>query len=1092
MSLRSCLGVAVPPGNQRPGAFKVGLGFGLAALLASTTFAGDAGHAPVDAATAAATALSLPASADHTLAAGQSDVYVLDLESDQFLGVDIEPHGVSLSATLSDPSGVRVAAAQDPGGGDTPLRLSAVARESGHYRLVVVAAAPGPSGRYHLTAAAPRTASDRDRRWVEADAEVAEAARLGVEGTAESRREALRHYERARALWEELGEPGEQAYALNESAVIQFQLGAFEDARAAEQRALPLWQRAGNVRGESEALSNLASTVMRLGDLTAARQYYEQVLPKFHQLGLTREEAVVLNNIGTVHKDQGDAREALADYARSLPLRRQAGDLRGEATTLMNMGVAYRMLGERTRALDAYQDALPLARAAKDNDVESAVLQNLAALYVGIGDTTQARPILGLALELSTRSGDRVGEAFAQGILGVASRLDGDLAAARMHLERALELRRDLRDRYWEANTLTHLGAVDRLRHEDARAEESLRAALEIQRAVGDRFGVTYTLLETGALHEQAGRPAAAKEALGEALASGRSTGDPAAEATCLYRLAQLQRAEGQVGEARAGVEAALSLLESLRSRVAGPSSRASFFVNAQEVYDLEIELLMGSPPAAAGVSLAFDTSERKRARSLLDVLSPAREGVLADLDPDLRAREAGLHDHLAVQIQEQARLAAGRGRGGDVAAMTRTVEDLAGQYADVQARLEAERPAYAALDVSRTATVAGVQQLLDDQTVLIEFSLGQRKSYAWAVTADAIDAVELPARDVIAAAARAYGGGLSTPPGDRQAASRSEGVAAAGLALSRMLLAPLARHLGRERVVIVPDGALQYVPFAALPWPAETARGAPVTLAAPLIAAHEVVLLPSASVLGALRAEAAHRPRAPTLLAVVADPVLEPDDPRLARARSHLAGEAKGAPLPPFSRLPFSRVEADAITALVAPAASRRAVGFEASRERVLGPALVDARIVHFATHATVDDEYPERSALILSRFDPEGRARDGFLRLPDVYGLRLAAELVVLSGCRTALGKDVRGEGLVGLVRGFMYAGAPRVVAALWSVDDRATAVLMKEFYRKALIAGRPWAAALREAQLAIRSHAQWRDPYYWAGFELQGDWR
>src|SRR5207245_2376004 len=422
----------------------------------------------------------------------------------------------------------------------------------------------------------------------------------------------------------------------------------------------------------------------------------------------------------------------------------------------------------------------------------------------------------------------------------------------------------------------------------------------------------------------------------------------------------------------------------------------------------------------------------------VLERLSPAREGVLADLDPELRAREAGLRDLLAVQIQEQARLAAGRGRSGDLAAVTRAVEDLAGQYAEVQARLEADRPAYAALDVSRTATVAGVQLLLDDQTLLIEFSLGQRKSYAWAVTADVIDAVELPARDVIAAAARAYGGAVSTPPGDRPAASGSEGVSATGLALSRMLLAPLARHLGRERVVIVPDGVLQYVPFAALPWPAETAGGAPGALAAPLVAAHEVVLLPSASVLGALRTEAARRPRAPKLLAIVADPVLEPDDPRLAQARSHLAAEARDAPLPPFSRLPFSRVEADAITALVAPAALRRAVGFEASREGVLGPALADSRIVHFATHATVDDQYPERSALILSRFDSEGHPRDGFLRLPDVYGLRLAAELVVLSGCRTALGKDVRGEGLVGLVRGFMYAGTPRVVATLWSVDD------------------------------------------------------
>ncbi|HET9317325.1 MAG TPA: CHAT domain-containing protein, partial [Vicinamibacteria bacterium] len=194
----------------------------------------------------------------------------------------------------------------------------------------------------------------------------------------------------------------------------------------------------------------------------------------------------------------------------------------------------------------------------------------------------------------------------------------------------------------------------------------------------------------------------------------------------------------------------------------------------------------------------------------------------------------------------------------------------------------------------------------------------------------------------------------------------------------------------------------------------------------------------------------------------------------------------------PSFGRLPYSRREAESIAATAPPGTVLLALDFNASRAQALSTELARYRIVHLATHGFVDERQPDLSGLVFSLVDRRGRPQEGFVRLRDVYGLRLPVDLVVLSGCRTGLGQQVRGEGLVGLVRGFMYAGAPRAVAGLWSVEDRATAALMLEFYRGLLGSGRPPAEALRRAQLAVRAQPRWRHPFYWAGFVLHGDWR
>src|SRR5208283_1318502 len=412
--------------------------------------------------------------------------------------------------------------------------------------------------------------------------------------------------------------------------------------------------------------------------------------------------------------------------------------------------------------------------------------------------------------------------------------------------------------------------------------------------------------------------------------------------------------------------------------------------------------------------------------------------------------------------------------------------------------------------------TKAIQQQVLDPDTLLLEYALGTEQSYLWSVGPDSLTSYRLPKRQEIESQAKDLYAKLTQTP-----ALSADQIYEASAQLSQMVLGPVASKLGGKRLSIVADGALNYIPFGALPAPSDLkGRGKQP----PLVVNHEIVYLPSASTLAVLRRESEDRPPAPKLVAVMADPVFSRRDVRLkpkmvspteeaGSVRSSSAGDSRGQNPETeivqselaksaresgitrggeWSRLLFSRDEAKSIAKLVATEAPLEDLDFAASKANATSPALSQNRIVHFATHGSLDSEHPELSGVILSLVDEQGKLVDGFLRLHDIFNLNLPADLVVLSACQTGLGKEVRGEGLVGLTRGFMYAGAPRVVVSLWSVNVPATAELMRRFYEAMLKDGQWPAQALKAAQIAMGNDPRWSAPYYWAAFVLQGDWR
>jgi CHAT domain-containing protein len=606
-----------------------------------------------------------------------------------------------------------------------------------------------------------------------------------------------------------------------------------------------------------------------------------------------------------------------------------------------------------------------------------------------------------------------------------------------------------------------------------------------------------------------------ALEKYNEALPIFRAIGYRNGEANTLLWIARVEQKRGNLTHARQIIEQAIGMIESLRTDTASQELRASYFESRQGFFESYIAVLMEQRrqnPAAAFDAVALAVSERARARSLLELLTEARADIRQGVDSSLLERERSLQQRLNAKATAQANLLNRNHTPAQADAAAKEIASITTEYEELRAQIRSSSPKYAALTQPQPLNLTEIQrQALDPDTLLLEYSLGENASYLFVVSHTSITSYQLPKRAEIEDATRGVRELLTAPqprPGETVAKRQARIKEARAkywpqaAALSQMLLGATASQLGAKRLLIVADGALQYLPFGALPVPDPQTFTSPRPKSAstPLMVEHEIVNLPSASALGVLRRELAGRQPAAKAVAVLADPVFSPDDARVKPGSRSQAGKETPSDLTraindvggELRRLLMSRDEAEAILSVTPRNTGLAALDFRANRATATGDDLSQYRVVHFATHGLLNSEHPELSGLVLSLVDEQGRPQEGFLRLHEIFNLRLPAELVVLSACQSGLGKEVKGEGLVGLTRGFMYAGAARVMASLWQVNDAATAELMKRFYRRMLQDGMRPAAALRAAQIEMWKTPQWQSPFYWGAFVLQGEWK
>jgi len=761
----------------------------------------------------------------------------------------------------------------------------------------------------------------------------------------------------------------------------------------------------------------------------------------WHTLNEPYEEALALYGLGWSHSELG----AFDMVKFPIPVHR--------------LRWSYETRAVHEQSIKDFENSLAIMTQLGDSYGQAIVYAGLAWPQMYLERNEEALNSFGRAYQVFRDANNVRGQAIAlYGMGWIHAIRDEDQQALDSFLK-SLTLRQAYNDRKGQA---INLAGISRIQNRLGRNDEALQSAekaLALFEESRDTHGQASTYSILGWINHSLRRPEQALGFFEKALLMRRGADDTSGEANSLYGMARVYEQELNLTEALKRMQEVLAIVEPLRAKGGSSDLRTYYFANVQEYYEFYVDLLMRldfQNPDRGYSEAAVAAHERSRAREMLATLAEA----------------------------------------GDIRASTSE-------------------------ELSQPLRASDIKGMLDDNTLLLEYALGEERSYVWTVTNKTVHGHILPKRaDIEKSAKKLYD--LLTArnhdkPGETDAQTRSR-IAQAdrhyadeAAALSRTLLGAIASELGTKRLVIVAEGPLQLIPFGSLPAPTSEPR------LRPLILDHEILSLPSASVLAALRREVTERNAAPMLLAILADPVFALDDPRIRHSGSAGNGMEKTILREPtrsvstrsskaheevasqvgasrsIRRLLGTRWEGQQIASLLPTNARLLALDFQASKSRVLSGELSDYRIIHFATHALINDIDPVASTIVLSQVNEQGEPQDGALTLHDIYNLKLRADLVVLSACRTALGTDIKGEGMRGLAGGFMQAKVPRIVVSLWPISDNATAQFMVRLYRLMLSTRAPSAAAaLREVQTEMLKDKRWQAPYFWAPFVIQGEWK
>jgi CHAT domain-containing protein/tetratricopeptide (TPR) repeat protein len=974
----------------------------------------------------------------------------------------------------------------------------------------------------------------------EAARQLAGAANDNAAGL-EGRREALRKLEEAARLFEGAGELIEAAHALNRAGRLQLILNAPQSALDDHSKALDLLKQSPDAGAEVDGLNGQGAAYIRLNRGGDAERVIGRALSLSEQSGYSRGEAQALLTLSE-QQNPSDHALALRTAQKSLALWQTLDDKPSRARAYARVGQYYMAQSALPEAAENYQQALAVWRDLNNPPEQAGVLIMLGYIEFRKGEwwgcislMTQAQSMIdagaepemmgqiagamaetfnengmpenGLtqyqrALDFYRQSGDAHLVAYATWGLGVTHYLLKEYPEAVADFNQVLATTE--KDSLW-AQCYEYLGRVYIATGEYDLALTNLQSALAIYTQAGNPLEAAQARGLLGQLSRLQGRPEQARRYYKQALDAFTELSDRLNQAAVYSELGRLELKGGDYAAAQDYLRQSIDVTENVRRVPTSSDLTAAFSATVHDRYEGYGECLMRGHRLNPSLGLdarAFEVSELMRGRSLAEWLRVSGTNLVPGLDPKLADREKLLRQSLRVKEDYRVTLLAGGGKKEELGLLVAELARLEAEYKQVNDAIRALYPSYeqltrpAAWDLRRIQT----EVIADDQTALLEYSLGADESYAWVVTRDRIKSFKLPAEaEIVEAAGRVYK--LLARPSAAGSEEDEEDLAAATRELSRMILSPVAAELNKRRLIVVADGALNYIPFQVLPAPSD---------GEPLVAAYEIVNALSASILGELRQEAARRQ--PTkLLAAFGNPKFAPDTAR--------AEDRKGAETPSATQqasaarlegalrdielsrdsfdpsaikpLFYAKRELASLRDSASGGETFVAEEFDATRERLLSTDLTQYAILHLATHGFLDPKRPENSGLMLSTFSRDGRSLDGFVGLQDIYQLRAPVDLVVLSACQTGLGKDVRGEGLLGLTRGFMYAGASSVMASLWKVDDEATAELMKRLYANMLREGMTPAAALRAAQNSIRQRPEWRSPHYWAAFTLQGEY-
>jgi CHAT domain-containing protein/Tfp pilus assembly protein PilF len=1046
-----------------------------------------AAASPTPAVKAEASILRVGVPVERSLSPGQPDEVPLDLEAGVYLRLAFDGRGTELEVSLWGPEGTVVI--QEDGSAEG--RLAWITATEGTYRLKVTAPLAKVSSRYRLLLLRRRPAIhlDDDHRLAADDAlravrqekdaaKAVQKAQMALklwsdlqdeDGTFETldsikasdETNAVPWYEKALLQAQATANVAQQAKAQTDLGEALSRQGRLDEARSYLEAALPIWDRLGDSYQRSRSLYYLAFGKAKKGNYDEAVALYREALKTADPTWDITPD--IWNAFGDLHSNRGENHDALNAFESALRFATEMDRKGGRAVALASLGNLHWRRGEPRMALEQLDEALNLNRSDPALQADAPKVQLLlGTVDLGLGRPREAIQNFQEALSAFRQRRDSSWISSALVSVGRANLMFNQPAEALSNFEEALQSAKVANDAKRTGIALQWIGVAQLQLRQVTRAIQSLKEALQVQVEV-DHPAQALTEQKLGEAYQGQGDSVAAREALQRALQITEDVGAVYFRPSILLDLAHLDRQQEDFQAALRHIEEAIRILETVRSNLTDDRLRTSFFASRRSYYDLYVELLMELNqlhPDRGYADRAFGASQKGKARSLLDLLAKSRSELTRWISLELKREEEEVEARLTQIRQDLVAARSDVRKAGMISSLEKQLDEFGQRQVEIANRIKAEYPRYAQLRYPSPLQRQEIQRLLQPDEALLEYSLGEEKAYLFVVTTEGISSYTLkrsPAKigeDVETLRASLEKGARPTNA-TRQASTRLYGD----------LIVPAVQSglHGKGRLLIAPDGVLHHLAFEAL-------AGAEGRF---LIEGWAVSYIPSASILSPLSEP--EPGGAPSKQFIAFAPIY---------GKSALQRQARGAgpEIPRGStesaalpELEGAQEEVSAISSLYPDSERKLYVGSEASCKAFKEVGL-RTHALHYAGHATLDEEHPEQSSLEFT---------DGKLRVDDIFNLELNADLVVLSACKTA-GKVVTGEGLVGLTRAFLYAGTPSVVVTLWQAVDTSTRDLMVQFYRNLGRTGDK-AEALRQAKLSLIQ--QGRKPYYWAPFILVG---
>lgn len=886
---------------------------------------------------------------------------------------------------------------------------------------------------------------------------------------------ALGYYDKALPLYEEQGDLKRQGDVYWKRGNIYFRSGDSTQALAMYEKALPFFEKTSEPVGQGNVYWRRGDIYFRTGDSAQALAMYEKALPFYEKADDSKGQGNVYFRRGEIYFIAGDNGQALAMYEKALPFYEKVDDPVGQGIICLRRGDLYFYTGDTARALAMYEKALPFFEKTQNLFGQGNLYKARGDIYFYAGDTGQALAMYEKALPFFEKVDDPVGQGNVYLSRGDLYLTTGDNTRALAMYEKALPFFEKTENPYGQGNLYLSRGDIYRDTGDNAQALAMYEKALSFFEKANDPRGEGDVCKNRGDLYFHAGDKGQALAMYEKAMWYFMRGGDPAGQGDVLIAKSEVYARQGRKAEALSGYEQALGLLEKVRRQTGIEELKRSYLEKVYDSYDSAAQFML----ASGYRDKAFRVAESMKARLFLDRLAEGLVDLEKGIAPELKQRRDGLESRLGALRTQRKEAYGERSPEAEklLADLGAQIDAAEKELDEIRTEIRLKNPLYASVEYSEIVSVPEVREkILRPGEALVEYYLGERDAWCFVLSRKAFDVVKLPA--------------AATEIRDTVGRCVARRQAREALRLYEVLIAPIESRLKGKSLIIVPDGALARLPFELLQ---KKVHGSPRFL----IELHPVAYTQSATVLAFYRTRY-HREGTSDSFIGFGDPVYDyesysADKPErgAAVAGDTLAASAARRGLEHaglgLTRLPGSGAEVAAIGSLFTGAgkSGTTLLRADAREEHVKEPGMSGYRYIHLAAHGILDDTW---QAIALAQVP--GASEDGMLTLGEIMNLRFDASLVVLSACRTGLGKISRGEGVTGLTRAVMYAGSPAALVSLWSVSDEGTRELMTRFYGSMLRDHLAPGEALRRAKLEMIADPKWRDPFLWAAFVLYGE--